>query len=71
LGLRQKKRPATTRGENRVRTAIAEALQRAARAGAFDTVTALTAELKARRAARARARVVSLEAARARRDGKS
>jgi hypothetical protein len=48
-----------------VETALADALQRAALAGAWDAVMALTAELKARR--EARARVVDLAAERARR----
>jgi len=48
-----------------VEAALAEALTRAAAAGAFDTVAALTAELRARR--EARAGTVSLEAERARR----
>jgi hypothetical protein len=48
-----------------VEIALADALQRAALAGAFDVVAALTAELKARR--EAQAQVVSLDAERARR----
>ncbi|MGC4090882.1 MAG: hypothetical protein QM756_24020 [Polyangiaceae bacterium] len=46
-----------------------DALQRAAIAGAFDVVAALTAELKARR--EARAGVVSLDAERERRNKNS
>ncbi|HET7543288.1 MAG TPA: hypothetical protein VFK05_25620 [Polyangiaceae bacterium] len=45
--------------------ALADALTRAARAGAFDVVATLTAELRARR--EARAKVVSLDAERERR----
>jgi hypothetical protein len=50
-----------------VEVALAEALQRAAVAGAFDAVAAITAELKARR--EARANVVVLSAERAKRGG--
>jgi hypothetical protein len=52
-----------------VEAALADALRRAAEAGAFDAVAALTAELKARR--EARDGVVSLGAERARRGGKA
>ena len=48
-----------------VEKALADAITKAATAGAFDAVTALTAELRARR--EARAQVVSLDAERARR----
>ena len=48
-----------------VEAALADALQRAALAGAFDAVAAITAELKARR--EARANVVRLDDARAKR----
>jgi hypothetical protein len=48
-----------------VETALADALQRAALAGAWDAVAALTAELRARR--EARAKVVDLAAERERR----
>jgi hypothetical protein len=51
-----------------VEQALADALTRAAAAGEFDTVAALTAELRARR--EARSGVVSLDAERAKRDGK-
>jgi hypothetical protein len=51
-----------------VEKALADALRPAAEAGAFDAVAALTAELRARREARAGA--VSLEAERAKRGGK-
>ena len=51
-----------------VEMALADALQRAALAGAWDAVAMLTAELRARR--EARANVVKLDAERARRDGK-
>jgi hypothetical protein len=51
-----------------VEHALADALQRAALAGAWDAVQALTSELRARR--EARARVVSLEVERARRGEK-
>jgi integrase len=52
-----------------VEAALADALRRAAEAGAFDAVAALTVELRARR--EARAAVVSLDAERARRNGKT
>jgi hypothetical protein len=50
-----------------VEAALAEALRRAAEAGAFDAVAALTGELRAQR--EARARTLSLEAERAKRGG--
>jgi len=52
-----------------IEAALADALRRAAEAGAFDAVVALTNELKSRREARAGA--VSLEAARRKRDGRA
>src|SRR5262245_34740566 len=51
-----------------VEAALADALRRAADAGAFDAVAALTAELRARR--EVRAAVVNLGAERQRRHGK-
>ena len=48
-----------------VERALADALQRAALAGAFDVVTVLTAELRARR--ETRAQVVNLDTERAKR----
>ncbi len=49
-----------------VEQALADAIGKAAAAGAFEAVTALAAELKARR--EARAAVVSLDAVRRRRE---
>jgi hypothetical protein len=51
-----------------VEAALADGLRRAAEAGAWDAVAALTAELRARR--EARSETVNLDAERARRGGK-
>lgn len=55
-------------GVDPVEHALAEALQRAALAGEWEAVSSLTAELRARRDARAG--VVNLDAERAKREGK-